>query len=164
MKPSNIVYLQGESVIAIVDGKAPIPLKNLPARIVTTLSRKSIGATGSQLAQELGVTPAAITKAAAELVDFGIVRKEPLPVARNVKLYFLAVTVVDDEVAKQLRKELPPILLKLIGEKFKGNEALATVFVGQLLDYVKGLPESDKVLQQILDELLRSDHAKLAKN
>ena len=164
MDKSDSVIVQGGSVLAIVGGRSPVPLENLPARMVMALSRHNSGATGSQLARELDVTPAAVTKAASGLLDLGIIRKEPLPVARNVKLYYLAVTVVDEEAAKQLRKELPPILLKLIGEKFKGNDTLATVFVGQLLDYVRSLPESDKVLREILEELRRPSNAQMAKS
>ena len=117
MDPSGSVYLSGGDVVAVVGGRPPIPLNHLAARIVATLSKRTGGATGSQLAQELSVTPAAITKATADLVDLGIIRKEPLPVARNVKLYFIAVTVVDEEVVKKLRKEMLAAAKELNFEK-----------------------------------------------
>lgn len=120
--------------------------------------------TGSQLAQELGVSPAGVTKAAAELVSLGIVRKEPVPVARNVKLYFLNVTIVDEEAVKRLRKELPPVLLDLIGRRFGDNEALATVYVGQLLEFVRTLPESGKVMERLLHQIAGPENARLAKD
>jgi DNA-binding transcriptional ArsR family regulator len=145
-------------VIAIVGGRGPIPLENLPGRIVLALAKRGGGLSGSQLARELDVTPAAITKATENLVDLGIVRKEPLPVARNVKLYSLGVTVVDDESVKRLRGTLPPILLKLIGERFRDNESLATIFIGQILDYVKTLPDSASVMEKLLKELGEPDH------
>ena len=155
--------MRGNNVVAIVHG-VPIPLENLSASIILSLSRRSSGVTGSQLAQELGVSPAGVTKAAAELVSLGIVRKEPVPVARNVKLYFLNVTIVDEEAVKRLRKELPPVLLDLIGRRFGDNEALATVYVGQLLEFVRTLPESGKVMERLLHQIAGPESARLAKD
>lgn len=161
--PDSLFVTDGR-VVAVVGGKGPIPLGNLSARIVVALGRKNGGLTGSQLARELGVTPTAISKAAETLLDLGIVRKEPLPVAKNVKLYFLAMTVIDDVAVKELRKRIPPVLLKLIQDRFRGNEALATVFLGQLLDYVRSLPESDMILQQLLKDMMGAEDVDPAKS
>lgn len=162
MKPSDSVYVGSGRSIAIVGGMPPVPLGSLPSRIVKVLAEKNMGLTGSQLARELDVTPAAIMKAASELIDLGIIRKEPLPVAKNVKLYFLAVTIIDEERIKQLRSKLPAIVLKLIKERFEGNEDFATVIVGQLLDYVGSLPDSNKVLEQLLSEMVKRKDGKTA--
>ena len=164
MRPSDSVYVGGDRSIAIVGGMPPVPLGNLSSRIVEVLAEKSMGLTGSQLARELDVTPAAIMKATANLIDLGILRKEPLPVAKNVKLYFLAVTIIDEERIKQLRSKLPAIVLKLIRERFEGNEDFATVIVGQLLDYVGNLPDSNKVLEQLLSEMVKRKDGKKAQD
>ena len=164
MRPSDSVYLGSDRSIAIVGGKPPVPLGNLSSRIVKLLAEKNMGLTGSQLARDLGVTPAGIMKATANLIDLGIIRKEPLPVAKNVKLYLLAVTIIDEERIKQLRSRLPEIVLKLIRERFEGNEDFATVIVGQLLDYVGSLPDSNKVLEQLLGEMVKRKNAKMAQD
>jgi predicted transcriptional regulator len=164
MAPVNSAFASGGHVVAVVGGKAPVPLGNLASRIVTKLAQKNAGMTGSQLARELDVTPAAISKATVELIDLGIVRKEPLPVAKNVKLYFLAVTLLDDEAVKRMRARMPPVLLKLIGSKFEGNEDFAVAVIGQLLDYITSLPDSNKVLEQLLSELARRKDAKSVQN
>jgi DNA-binding MarR family transcriptional regulator len=150
-------------VVAIRDG-VPISLENLSAKIILALNKRSSGLTGSQLAQELGVTPAAVTKTGAELVSLGILRKEPVPVARNVKLYFLAVTVVDEEDVKRLRQELPPVLLEILGKRFGENDALATVYVGQLLEFVRSLPQSEKVMERLLQRVVGTENAKVARS
>ena len=157
-------FTNGDRVVAVVGGKAPLPLGSLASRIVTRLSQKNAGVTGSQLARDLDVTPAAISKATTELIALGIVRKEPLPVARNVKLYFLAVTLLDDAAIKRMRARMPPVLLKLIGSKFEGNEDFAVAVIGQLLDYITSLPDSNKVLEQLLSELARRQNAKPVQN
>ena len=130
--------------------------------MVKWLAEKNMGLTGSQLARELDVTPAAVMKATANLIDLGILRKEPLPVAKNVKLYFLAVTLIDDQRIKQLRSKLPAFVLKLIRERFEGNEEFATIIVGQLLDYIGSLPDSNRVLEQLLGEVVKRKDAKMA--
>ena len=157
-------FTNGDRVVAVVGGKAPLPLGSLASRIVTRLSQKNAGVTGSQLARDLDVTPAAISKATTELIALGIVRKEPLPVARNVKLYFLAVTLLDDAAIKRMRARMPAVLLKLIGSKFEGNEDFAVAVIGQLLDYITSLPDSNKVLEQLLSELARRQNAKPVQN
>src|SRR2546428_8059704 len=139
--------MSGQLGLAFVDGgrlwvlakKEVIELKELPARMVLLLDERSAGMTGTQLAEELHVTPSAIAKAAGHLIELGIVRKDSLPVSRNVKLYSLTVKVLDDKSFKKMREEASPTLLGIFDKKFGGNEKLALIYVNERTEYLKPL-------------------------
>jgi len=135
--------------------KRVVVLDNVTARMVRQLSKQGEGMNGVQLARELGVTPPTISKVAKKLLKLGIVRKESLPVSQNVKLYSLAVKVMNDSDFDEIRKTAPPTLLKIMTESLGGNEKMALFYVREMQEYLKSLPESDrgKVVTKLVTEV-----------
>ena len=109
----------------------------------------------SKLAHELGISQPAASKAARSLVDLGVLRRESLPVAMNVKVYYLAVTLVDDNAMKELQKRTPRIVFDLIRSKFGKQDKVAMTFIDDMFDYVNGLPEESRpaVVEAIMKRL-----------
>ena len=153
MEGDNLGFVDGGRLWVLLRGKEPEPLDDTAAQMVLALHKRSGGLTGTQLAKELSVTQSAITKVAAKLEDLGIVRKEPLPVARNVKMYFLAITIIDDRASKEIEKRVPPVLREIVAQKFGGQEKLALAFLDRVMNFLKDLDEDER--SKVLDDLMK---------
>ena len=112
--------------------------------------------TGTQIAKELGVSPSAVTKATKDIVNLGIVRKEALPVASNIKLYTLAVSICDEKEFTAIKDRVSPVLVDIISNQVLGNEKLALLFVDKTMSYLKSIDEKKRgsVLELFLKDTL----------
>ncbi|MDA4130577.1 MAG: hypothetical protein OK457_07380 [Thaumarchaeota archaeon] len=129
----------------VVSGKEVVPLSDVAARIVFLLTKSKEAMSGGQISSLLEVTPSAVTKASAKLVDLGILKRDSLAVAKNIKVYSLAVNIMDERSFESVRKRVPGTLLKRITERLGGHEKLALAFVYQLLDLTDKLSETDRL-------------------
>lgn len=152
--PQEVAFSEGDSVW-FYGKKKVVELEDVTARMVLLLSRRGEGMNGAQLAKELSVTPSTITKSAKQLLKLGIIRKESLPVSQNVKLYTLAITVMNDEDFDAIRMTASPTLLKIMTQDLGGNEKMALFYVREMDEYLKSLPEGDrgKVVERLLKEV-----------
>lgn len=132
-----------------------VELSDVTVRMVSLLNKGGAGMNGVQLAKVLGVTPPTIAKAAKELLKLGIIRRESLPVSKNVKLYSLAIKVMSESDFDEIRKTASPTLLNIMTQNFAGNERMALFYVREMDDYLQSLPESDraKVVSKLLQEI-----------
>jgi len=152
--PQEVAFSEGDSVW-FYGKKKVVELEDVTARMVLLLGRRGEGMNGAQLAKELSVTPSTITKSAKQLLKLGIIKKESLPVSQNVKLYTLAITVMNDEDFNAIRKTASPTLLKIMTQDLGGNEKMALFYVREMDEYLKSLPEGDrgKVVERLLKEV-----------
>lgn len=144
MPESAVVLVEGDRVRLFGKKIELLRTDDTKARIVLALRRNEDGMTGSQLAKELEVSQTMVSKAANELRNLGIVRKEPLKLARNVKVYHLATRVIDDKEIGEIKKRVPPMLQEFMSKKFKGQEHVGLVFADQVMKFVSSLPASDR--------------------
>ena len=129
----------------VVSGNEVAPLSDVAARMVFLLNKSKESMSGGQISSMLEVTPSAVTKASAKLVELGILKRDSLAVAKNVKVYSLAVNIMDEKTFEAVRKRVPLPLLKRIAERLGGHEKLALAFVYQLLDLTDKLSEPDRI-------------------
>ena len=150
----DVAFFEGEK-LWFYGKKRVAELEDVTAQMVLLLSRREEGMNGAQLAKELGVTPSTISKSAKQLLKLGIIRKESLPVSQNVKLYSLAITVMNNEDFDQIRKTASPTLLKIMTQDFGGNEKMALFYIKEMDKYLKSLPEGDrgKVVAKLMEEM-----------
>ena len=153
MPESAVVVVEKDRVRLFGKKIELLGAEDTKARIVLALRRSPDGMTASQLATELRVSQTMVAKAAKELRDLGIVRKEPLKLARNVKLYHLATRIVDDEEIAQIRKRVPQVLQEIMARRFKGQEEVGLVFADQVLRFLGSLKASER--PEVLSEYLR---------
>jgi len=153
--PQEVAFFEGGKVLFYGRKKVKELNDDVAARMVQHLSKGGVGMNGAQLAKELDVSPATITKAAKRLLSLGIIRKESLPVSQNVKLYSLTVKVLNDSDFDEIRKGAPPTLLKIMTQNLAGNERMALFYVRELQDYLQSLPDDErsKVVTRILEEV-----------
>ena len=152
--PESAVVVEEKDRVRLFGKKIELlGAEDTKARIVLALRRSPDGMTASQLATELRVSQTMVAKAAKELRDLGIVRKEPLKLARNVKLYHLATRIVDDEEIAQIRKRVPQVLQEIMARRFKGQEEVGLVFADQVLRFLGSLKASER--PEGLSEYLR---------
>jgi DNA-binding HxlR family transcriptional regulator len=152
--PQSAVVLLEENQVKVF-GKTfkTLTLDDTRVRILLALRRNKDGMTGSQLAKEIGVSQTMIAKAAEELKDLGIVRKEPLKVARNVKIYYLATRIIGDEEIAELKKKVPPMLQEFMSKRFKDQENVGLVFADQVMRFLASMKASDR--PEIFAEYMR---------
>ncbi len=154
MDSQDVAFVEGRNVWFYGKRKV-VELKDLTAEVILLLNKQSSGMNGVQLARELSVTPSAVTKVAKELLKLGMIRKESLPVSQNVKLYSLAIRVMNENDFEDIRKHSPSTLLEILTKKLGGNEKMALFYVQQMNGYLKSLPEPDraKVVRSLMEEI-----------
>ena len=137
----------------------PVPLDEVSGRIVMYLHNTKKPMTGAQLARELKATDSSITKAADRLVKMGILRRERSEIARNVKVYYLLIRVVDGPTLTQIERRVPPVIREVLLKAFGGEEKMALVFADQLMDYIEVLPKEKQgaVLQALLGRVKENE-------
>jgi DNA-binding transcriptional regulator LsrR (DeoR family) len=124
--------------------KQILPTDDTRAKIVLILRRTQEGMTGSQIAREIGVSQTMVVKAADELKRLGIVRKESLKLAKNVKVYYLATRIIGDEEIAELKKRIPPALQEIMARRFKGQQHVGLVFADQVMRFLSSLKPSER--------------------
>lgn len=144
MPESAVVLLDNDQLKVFGKTVKTLPPDDTRSKIVFALRRNREGMTGSLLAKEIGVSRTMVAKAAGELIDLGIVRKEPLKVARNVKIYSLATRIIDDEEIAELKKKIPPMLQVFMAKKFKDQENVGLVFADQVMRFLASMKASNR--------------------
>ncbi|MDE1853236.1 MAG: winged helix-turn-helix transcriptional regulator [Thaumarchaeota archaeon] len=153
MPESAVVLVENDRVRVFGKKIEQLPSDDTKARIVLSLRRNKEGMTGSQLARELDVSQTMVVKAANELRNLGIVRKEPLKHARNVKVYYLATRIIDDAEIAEMKRRVPPVLQELMAKRFRGQEHVGLVFADQVMRFLARLKAHER--PEVLSEYLR---------
>ncbi len=153
MPESAVVLVENDRVRVFGKRIEQLPADDTRAKIILALRREKDGLTGSQLARELDVSQTMVAKAAEVLKDLGIVRKEPLKLAKNVKVYYLATRIIDDEEIAEMKKRVPPMLQELMSKRFKGQEHVGLVFADQVMRFLGSLKASER--PEVFSEYMR---------
>ncbi|MDG6982323.1 MAG: MarR family transcriptional regulator [Nitrososphaerota archaeon] len=159
-QPRGVALVTGNNLVVFSErDPGPVSLDEVSGRIVMHLHNTKKPMTGAQLARELKATDSSITKAADRLVKMGILRRERSEIARNVKVYYLLIRVVDGPTLAQIERRVPPIVRQLLLEAFGGEEKMALVFADQLMDYIEVLPKDKQgaVLQAFLSRVRENE-------
>jgi DNA-binding MarR family transcriptional regulator len=156
--------LEKDKVVVFAKTIKSLSLDDVKGRVVMMLHKEPSGMSGSQLAKDLGVSQAAISKAANELIDLGILRKEPLAAARNVKVYYLSIKMIGDKEIADLQKRIPRVLKDAMLQRFGGQERLGLIFADQVMRFLASVKRSEA--PGILQEYMRlsEEEAKIAKD
>ena len=141
---SAVVLLENDQLKVIGKRVKTLPPDDTRAKVVFALRRNEEGMTGSLLAKETGVSQTMVAKAAEELIDLGIIRKEPLKVARNVKIYSLATRIIDDDEIAELKKKIPPMLQDFMAKRFKDQESVGLVFADQVMRFLASMKATNR--------------------
>ena len=156
----GVALVTGGNLVVFSDKEpGPVPLDEVSGRVVMHLHNTKKPMTGAQLARELKATDSSITKAADRLVKMGILRRERSEIARNVKVYYLLIRVVDGPTLTQIERRVPPVIREVLLKAFGGEEKMALVFADQLMDYIEVLPKEKQgaVLQAFLGRVRENE-------